>query len=421
MEKGDIIRAKITDTNENGVGIAKHGGVVVFVPSLAAGDDSDIRITEMRKNYAIGETVQIYESSEHRIAPVCSSCGECGGCSLAHVSYEYENEIKRNTVISALRRAGLPYGNVSETVSAPTRTAYRNKVTVHFDKKTSVLGLYSEETHDAAAFRGCALCPDGFNEIISLLNCYGGMLGYMETEEITLKSSSDGKITIIIKAGKNTGDLARLIKDKFPSVGAVVPFDKAAEKHVAGEYGGLKMRFSAAGFRQVNDEAFALLLSHVGELAGEEDFSSCADLYCGSGVIGLSLAARYPDRQFYGVEINEKSIEDAKYNADANGVKNISFFAGDAASFRKNIPSDSLPSLVIVDPPRAGLSDKMRRELIALSPEKIIYVSCNPQTMARDAKELGDAGYGIKSVTPMNMFPMTKHTESVMLLDKSTK
>ena len=180
------------------------------------------------------------------------------------------------------------------------------------------------------------------------------------------------------------------------------------------------MRFASEVFRQVNHDAAEILMELVCDFAAEEPFSYAADLYCGSGAFGLVLAKRFPHARFFGLEIDRDAIRAAKAHADANGLTNIEFVCSDAASFDGRIPAGDgsfyPPELVVVDPPRAGLSDKMRAGLVKLSPKRLAYVSCNPQTMARDLAELVRGGYELERVTPVNMFPMTKHVECVVCL-----
>jgi len=235
-------------------------------------------------------------------------------------------------------------------------------------------------------------------------------------------TSSTSKKTVVTIHGKggNISNYKDSLIAAFPSISDVIycrTDGASATAYIEDEILGLKMRFSSEAFRQVNSEAFSKLLSIVHEMADNFPFKCAADLYCGSGIIGLSLAKIFPEAKFWGIEINSYAVADAKYNAQTNELKNIEFFCGDAAAFRTKIGKIYSPELVIVDPPRAGLSTKMREGLFALSPKKIIYVSCNPQTLARDIAALGNT-YTVKRAVPVNMFPMTKHCEAVVLLSR---
>jgi len=411
MEINGIYTIEITDVNENGAGFCKIDGMAVFVLGLLTGETAEIRITSIEKNYAMGECVHRLTDSPDRIVPVCPSASVCGGCTLAHTTYEAENRIKQNSVKSAFRRAGLPFEMVEDTVHGVHRTGYRNKLGVH--PSESGFGLYRSGTNEAIPFNGCAICPDVMSGIVKFTNENPHPLA----DEMFIRTVSDGGVTVSLDTDGDIEDYKTALLREFPEIRDVLAIRNGRTGGVIrDEICGVSMEFSTEAFRQVNSEAFALLLDLVHTMAESKSFRYGADLYCGSGIIGLTLARRFPDARFYGIEINADAIRDAKKNAAANGIGNIRFFCGDAASFREKIPKKELPQLVVVDPPRAGLSDSMRKGLLALMPETVIYVSCNPQTLARDVKSLS-AQYDVKRVVPVNMFPMTKHCECVVMME----
>lgn len=424
MEKNSIYRVNIIDTNENAVGIAKIDGAVLFVPELVCGDVAEVRITSLKKNYAIAECVSLIEKSAHRIESVCPHAAECGGCTLSHVTYEHENEIKRNTVRSALRRLKLPHDAVSETVFSPSRTRYRNKITLHYSREAGAFGLYREKTNDVIPFTECLLCSERVNGVIRFINENVHLIRRYSPTSLEVRESTDGKITVSLHSDAMDDELFKdTLCSSFPEVTGVVFVPSAphavTERHyVSDSIMGLDLIFSTDGFRQVNDRAFEKMIEIVTGFAAEREFRTAFDLYCGSGVIGLFLARHFNDAKFYGIEINPESIKDAKKNAEQNGITNIEFYCGDAAELRSKLSDAEFPELVVVDPPRAGLSDMMRRELLALYPERIVYVSCNPQTLARDLADITAHGYGIKRAVPLNMFPMTKHVETIVCLER---
>lgn len=424
MDINQTITVKIIDTNENGVGIAKHDGMVVFVPGVITGEVAEIRITGSEKNFSYGECVNRISDSEHRIDDPCPSAALCGGCTLGFVTYEFENLIKQNTVKAALRRAGLDYSLVCDTVAADTACGYRNKIAVHYDSDKKIFGYKKEKSSEVIDFRGCLLCSTEMNRVIEWTNEHIDMIECLSPKSLNVRSSVVG-ITVSLYAEEDHGDYFEAYKtavlDELGQIENVILIsDKTAQNrtYIKDRIFGLDMNFTSETFRQVNADAFELLLTIVHEFAAEKPFRRCADLYCGSGIIGLSLANRFPESHFWGIEINEDAIEDAKKNAARNCINNIRFFSGDAASFKKRISEDRYPELIVVDPPRAGLSKEMRKDLKLLSPERIIYVSCNPQTMARDAAELCTAGYHLVKAVPVNMFPRTKHCETVAYLTK---
>ena len=424
MEKNSIYRVNIFDTNENAVGIAKIDGVVLFVSELVCGDVAEVRITSMKKNYAIAECVSLIEKSAHRIESACPHARECGGCTLSHVTYDHENEIKKNTVKAAFRRASLPYDTVEETAFDPARTCYRNKITLHFSRETGAFGLYREKTNDVIPFTECMLCSERVNEVIGFINENVHLVRRYSPTALEGRESTKGKITVSIRSGAKDDEVFRgVLCQKFHDITGVIfansaPHSSVERHYIEDSIMGLDLIFSTDGFRQVNDRVFEKMIEIVAEFAAEREFKTAFDLYCGSGVIGLFLARHFNDAKFYGIEINPESIKDAEKNAEQNGITNIEFYCGDAAELHSGLSAAELPELVVVDPPRAGLSDVMRRELLALSPERIVYVSCNPQTLARDLADITSHGYGIKRAVPLNMFPMTKHVETIVCLER---
>ena len=340
------------------------------------------------------------------------------------MSYAAENLIKQNTIKSALRRSGLPYELVRETVYAPNREGYRNKIAVHFDPDSRKFGYRREKSHEVIDFKGCLLCPSIMDEIVFWSNSHPEILDPLEPDSLQIRTSSDG-ITVSLYAENHNPACFEAFRSKlmnaFDDISDVLLFNgknKAKKSYINDRIYGLDMSFTSEAFRQVNASAFEMLLDAVHEFASEQSFHCGADLYCGSGIIGLTLAKRFPDASFWGIEINADAILDAERNALKNGIHNIRFFTGDASTFGKRLPKNERPQLIVVDPPRAGLSKEMRGDLLKLSPERIIYVSCNPQTMARDAAELCGAGYSLREAVPVNMFPLTMHCETVCLLSK---
>ena len=426
MNFGEIYRLEINDTNENGAGIAKYDGMVVFVPELVEGDLADVRITEIEKSYAVGVCESLIKSSKYRIESCCSSAKMCGGCSLSHVSYDYENTIKKNTVRAAFRKSNLPYDLVEDTVSGNSRTGYRNKIGVHFSLDQKAFGLFRAQSNDVIPFEGCSICPAIMSDIIRYTNDHPELLAGCGINEIFIRISGEKSITVSLysEKKKDISKYSEALKNQFCEIDDIILFNKTkqarSQTYIHDKIYGIDMRFSSESFRQVNKEAFEKLLGLVHTFAAESEFRYAADLYCGSGIIGLTLAKCFTEAHFWGIEINSDAISDAKYNAVSNTIENIDFFCGDAASFGRKIPHDIRPELIVVDPPRAGLSKAMTDDLKMLSPDRLIYVSCNPQTLARDLKNICGFGYVIRRVCPVNMFPMTRHCECVAYLTKES-
>ena len=425
MKIGDKITVEIIDTNENGNGIARQEGAVVFVPKLLPGEKAEVLLTAQEKNYYIAECLRKINESEDRIAELCPSADDCGGCTLGFMKFDTENIIKRNTVKAALRRAGLPYDVVRETIFSESRAGYRNKISVHYSPLSEKFGYKREKSHEVIEFYRCLLCPEIINRIILWTNSHSELLSSLDPESLQIRTSSDG-VTVSLYCNnleQQVFDKYRcLLKREFAEISEVLVFTKnirtARITYIKDRIYGIAMSYTSEAFRQVNTPAFEKLLDIVHSFASECKFIYGADLYCGSGIIGLTLAKRFPSAVFWGIEINSDAVKDAERNAAENGIDNINFFAGDAATFGRRIPENKKPQLIVVDPPRAGLSKEMRSDLLRLSAERIIYVSCNPQTMARDIALLCEAGYTLREAVPVNMFPLTKHCECVSYLCK---
>ncbi|MGN1408840.1 MAG: 23S rRNA (uracil(1939)-C(5))-methyltransferase RlmD [Eubacteriales bacterium] len=425
MEINDIYTAEIIGTNENGIGITKIDSAVVFVAGAVEKDTAKIRIITREKNYMTAELLEIISPSPYRITDKCPDSASCGGCTLGHISYDYENQIKKNTVSSALRRAGLNYNIVSDTLSSDVREGYRNKISLHYSE--GGFGYFKRKTNAAISFGNCLLCPKRYNEIVNFINRQLPIIEKCNPVELKIRGSRADKITVSIYTEKSVSEslsanVKNALTERFPDIENVNLFsDNDKNKYCSYIYdriGDIDMRFTSEAFRQVNTPVFERLLDFVCSLASQKNFSYGIDLYCGSGIIGLTLAKMFTESKFWGVEINRDAVNDARFNAENNNIKNIDFFAGDAADFRKKLPNNVKPELITLDPPRAGLSKKMRSDLVDFSPERIIYISCNPQTMARDIHELSDNGYDLCEVLPVNMFPRTSHVETVCLVSK---
>ena len=422
MEINEIIRVRIIDTNENGVGIAKYDGAVVFAKGTVCGDLCDVRIISHEKNYYTAEVSRMIEKSEYRISPECDKFSECGGCTLSNVTYEYENEIKKKSIMSALRRSGLEYSIVEDTVFCSERKHYRNNVTLHYNGE--YFGYYSEKTNTPTEFGKCKLSPAEFHAIADTINANAKMLRECTPTDIHIRNNSINEIIVSIYVKNSVPDSVRneftdKIMECCKSIRDVnfVCSGRGAS-YIEDDIAGIKMRFSSEAFRQVNTPAFEKLLEIVCEIIRNLDFEFASDLYCGSGIIGLKLAKMFPERKFIGIEINPDSIRDAKYNAKKNNINNIEFYTGDSASLLDRIHGKGLPEMITVDPPRAGLSKKVCSDIVKISPNNLIYVSCNPQTLVRDLKYFNDNGYVIKRVIPVNLFPFTKHCECVVWLTR---
>ena len=455
LTKNQILTLQIEELNHLGFGVAKHEGRVVFVSGAVEGDAVDARIIKVDKTYAIAKTEAIKTPSPFRIEPFCK-VSACGGCVYGAVSLARENEIKQEGVRSAFRRAGLPNADVAETVFVGERYHYRNKAQypVSKDKDGKVkIGFFAPKSHRVVEAANCPLQPKEFPLILETVRTFleeNGISIYDETKKEGLVRH------ICLRRGTISGEISLCIVicgNSLPKSDKLIEAITLAHKEVVGIeincnlkdtnviYGdtfkvlwgrghiydtlcGVTLKLATPAFYQVNHKATEALYSIAKEKAGLKGNELLLDLFCGVGSIGLSMADKAG--VIIGVEIIPEAVECANENARTNGIKNAAFYCADA-----NDPAALLrqaeekrgesirPDVVVLDPPRKGCAAPLLSFLAdTLSPQKIVYISCNPETLARDAKLLVEKGYEMSTVTPVNLFPLTHHVESVVCLTR---
>ncbi len=426
----EIIKAEINEMNMLGNGITKQDGCIVFCLGAVDGDVVEAEITQVKKNFKIAKVINIEKKSEHRCDVDCDSYDECGGCMLRHITYEHELDIKRQSIETAFRRVGLGDIKVDEIISdSPDR--YRNKAVFHFAEDGS-LGYMGEGGHNIIKIDNCLICPEIFMEIAvfssEALKAIADKLTYLY-----IRSNHDEtELNVVVgaKKGQKVGfkEYADALTERFPAVVGVLsgegehPEENNNFKTILGfpyvktQFCDLQVKVSAASFFQVNYKAAEKLCRRAAELAAPMPGEFGADLYCGTGTIGLVTASMFAGSFLTGVEINEKAVADAKENAKANGLMNIGYYCGDSADFVKS--SYGAIDFAIIDPPRAGCSDRMIKDLTKLKPKRIVCVSCAPDTLARDLKKLTDSGYSVSKAIMCDLFPRTKHVETIILLNR---
>jgi len=443
MQIHDILTLPVIDMNSEGRGICKQDGMVIFVNHAVAGDRIRLQIRAVQKNFAEADCLEILTPSENRVTPACPWYAVCGGCTLGHVTREKELSVKENTVRQALRRMHLDdKPDVFRPILAGKEYGYRNKAVFHADSDGN-LGYFARESHEVipGSFR-CRLLPAVFADIAETVQDILHMkAGNLRLQSLYLRRNHENKCTVCLQTESS---LTKKLQDQLMEYTRILLSRHGEEiigvlhcDHPKGKYAvpnytvlwgerylheifhGLTMRLSPEGFCQVNHEGAEILaetvLSFAEQCAGKENMTA-ADLYCGSGFFGLHLAKAFPAWYIYGIEINPDSISDAESNRTMNHLENITFFCGDAADFTKK--TGTKPQFVVIDPPRAGCSDKMCSQVMDFLPENIVYVSCNPHTLARDLTRFTAAEYEIKTVQPVDMFPGTEHVESVVCLAK---
>lgn len=422
--------AKIDEMNLMGNGITKLDGCVTFCLGAVDGDTVTAEVTQEKKNFKIANIISIDEPSPHRCAPDCPKFSECGGCDLRHITYEHEIEVKKMGVESALRKVGKGEIKVSEILYS-TPDYYRNKAVLRFEG--GVCGFSEAKSDNIVSCSDCKIIPKVFTDIGNFtLEFFGGDISGV-TYLFLRKNSAETEISAVLGTRDKYSYLdiegyAEALTSRFPSVVGVLtksgehPEDGTEPELIFGKdsitesFLGLDLKVSPSSFFQVNHAVAEKLCRKVSEFALSGEGSFGADLYCGTGIIGMTVAALHPESFVTGVEINEAAVLDAKENAKRNGLMNVGFFQGDSADFAKSTYGSI--DFITIDPPRAGCSEKMIKELLRIKPQRLVYVSCDPQTLARDLKKLTETKYEIKEVSAADLFPRTKHVETVVLLTK---
>ncbi|MCL2226671.1 MAG: class I SAM-dependent RNA methyltransferase [Oscillospiraceae bacterium] len=378
----------ITGYGSGGEGVARLcDGKVVFVRSAARGDVLEVKLTKEKPRSAYGEVCRILTASPHRIEPDCPYYPGCGGCDFRHITYVEELDAKLRRINDALGRIGGLAAHVDGILSTGRPDGYRNKAVLHSDGES--LGFYGAGSHMVIPIKRCALLKDDLNEVLERMasasgrGISGGNLGANLGIAHELRS---GKGEVMLRSGRN---------------GISPPLEEELDGLV----------FGISGFFQVNTEAASLLYRKAREYAEMSPSETLLDLYCGVG--SLTIFVGRDAGRALGVEINPDAIEAARKNARRNGFSHIDFIAADAAQWSDEAVK---PDCIIVDPPRSGLSRDALRKILGLSPKRIVYVSCDPATLARDIRMLD--GYSLIKACAVDMFPRTANVECCCLLNK---
>ena len=451
LQKNQIIDINITSMTAEGSGVGKtEDGIAVFVPQSAVGDTLKVRILKVKKTYAFGKIEEIVKESEDRKTPDCPYFNQCGGCVYRHINYNAEKKIKEQKVKDAVSRiGGIDESLVKPLLCSENSVRYRNKAQfpagVNKDGDV-ILGFYAFHSHRIVQCDDCLLQPEIFKTVMDIT------LGFMaETKQTTYNEiTGKGKLRhLYIRYGEMTDELmvcyvvngnglksedllVEKLKAKLPNLKSVVVNSNRDKTNVIlgnknrTVYGqgyitdilcGLKFKISPLSFYQVNRNGAELLYGKAAEYADISKDDDLLDLYCGTGTIGLSMAQKA--KSIIGVEIIPEAIEDAKINAALNNFNNTRFICGDASKAAETLKSEGItPTTIILDPPRKGCAEELLKTVAEINPQKIVYVSCDPATLARDCARLLTLGYEVNEVTPVDMFPRTSHVESVALLTK---
>ena len=443
LEKNKIYRARIEGYTSEGLGVARIDGQAVFVHRALRGEDCDVLLLKVLKNAAFGKVVKVHEPSPHRVEPDCPYYGKCGGCDFRHMDREEELYAKKTRVQDALRRIGGSDVQV-EAILAGERLHYRNKSQFPIAADGTV-GFYKARSHQVIPVENCLLQKVDTNNVqlkfdryIRLYNvsCYDERTRQGLLRHLYVRTNGAGESLVCIFANgrelPHEAELVALLREASPRiVGVVLGVNTQPTGAILGkeyrtlwgtdvltdELCGLTFRLSVPSFYQVNREMAEVLYDKAVEFAALTGTETVLDLYCGAGTI-TQVMARHAGRVI-GAEIVPEAIEDAKANAERNGVENVEFFCGDASAVAADFAAKGLrPDVICVDPPRKGLAPEVVRAAAQMAPRRIVYVSCDPATLARDVKLFAAEGYGAVRAAAVDMFPGTANVEAVVALER---
>ena len=460
MKKNEIVEITIEDIGVNGEGIGKIDGYALFVKDAVIGDRIEAKITKAKKNYAYARLMKILEPSPDRVEAKCPVARQCGGCQIQELSYEKQLKFKEKKVRGNLERIGGFSAELLDEVMEPicgmeNPFYYRNKAQFPFgtDKEGNIItGFYAGRTHQIIPNTECALGVKQNKQILELI------VEFMNTYHVTAYNEETGEGLLrhtLIRYGFKTGEImvclvingdkiphSEKLVDKLIGIPGMTSITLNVNKertnvilgreiqvlwgqgYITDYIGNVKYQISPLSFYQVNpvqtEKLYGLALEYA-NLKGEE---TVWDLYCGIGTISLFLAQKA--KQVYGVEIIPQAIEDAQNNAKINAIENAEFFVGKAEEVlpayyrdhKKEYGEKAHADVIVVDPPRKGCEESLLRTMVDMEPERIVYVSCDSATLARDLKILCENGYKIEKVRAVDQFPMTVHVETVVLLSQ---
>ncbi len=440
----------ITGLNHSGEGVGRYQGFTLFIPGGIPGDRLLIDIISIQKNYARGLLQSVVNPSPERINPTCTFYPDCGGCQLQHINYPAQLELKTQQVKETLSRIGsIDPDIVKETKGMENAWNYRNKAQypVRSRKGLAVTGFFAPRSHNLIEIDRCKIqsraAETVTENIIEIMNrekisAYNEKTGRGLIRHVLIRESFyNGEVMVVLVTNGETipreKQLVEALKQRVPKLVSIVQNinirrdniilgkkEKVifGKDHILESVGNFEFKISPSSFFQINPQQAKVLYDTVLEYAGLTGMEVVFDLYCGTGSIALYMAPH--SAWVYGIEMVPQAVQDAQENAQLNQVQNSEFFVGKAEEFMPKLMKQGIiPDIVVVDPPRKGCHKDLLQSILEAEPRKIIYVSCNPSTLARDLHILTENNkYRTAAVQPVDMFPHTYHVECVVLIEK---
>ncbi len=453
VQQGETVTLAIEGLGHSGEGVGRVEQFTVFVAGALPGETVLARLTEVKKNYGKGKLIDVLTASPDRIVPPCPIYTDCGGCQLQHLNYQAQLDAKRATVVAAVKRIGklnLDSVRILPTLPAESPWHYRNKMQLPLGQKADrlIIGCYAQGSHQIVPLDACLIQDEKNNQLVAVFAEIVRELGltvYSETNGqgvlryvMGLVGAATGEVMIVIVTATDdlpqADRLAAKLAAIIPGVKSIIHnVNKASTNVMLGnknrviwgadfitdKLGELVFQISPRSFFQVNTVQAKLLYEQALRYANLTGKETVIDAYCGTGTISLFLARQA--RQVYGIEIVEQAIADARENAKTKGITNAEFIAGDATAVMPRLYQRGVrPDVIVVDPPRAGCSEAVLKTFAQLAPARIVYVSCNAASLARDLALLSELGYETKEIQPVDMFPQTYHVEAIALIQRRT-
>ncbi|MBC2285998.1 23S rRNA (uracil(1939)-C(5))-methyltransferase RlmD [Listeria booriae] len=448
VKKNDCLDVVFEDLTHDGNAVAKIDGYPIFVPQGLPDEIAQIKVLKTNKNYGFGKIIELTKESADRVTPPCLVYSQCGGCQLQHLSYDGQLRMKQKQVAQVMKRIGKQDVEVLPTLGMENPWNYRNKaqVPVGFVNGRLVAGFYQQRSHQIIDMNTCLIQQEENNEVIQtaraifaeyhvepydettrkgvlrhLMTRFATTTGELMLVIVTKKLNFPNKAEIMAELQKSIPELTSLVQNVNTANTNVIFGEQtvvlAGREYIMDTIHGISFAISARSFYQVNPEQTEILYAEALKLAGLTGEETVIDAYCGIGSISLCLAKEA--KHVYGVEIVPQAIEDARANAKLNKMDNVTFAVGKAEEvipdwFKQGIKADVL----VVDPPRKGCDDALLQTILKMKPKRVVYVSCNPATLARDMLVLTEGGYEAKMVQPVDMFPQTTHVECVTVLQR---
>ncbi|NLP41216.1 MAG: 23S rRNA (uracil(1939)-C(5))-methyltransferase RlmD [Veillonellaceae bacterium] len=449
VKKGATYAVDIISLGHSGEGVGRYQDFTIFVPHALPGEQAIVKITEVKKNYAKGQMIKTQSASLDRITPQCFIYSKCGGCQLQHLNYEAQLRVKRQQVVDAVSRIGkLDNIAIHPTLGAQEPWYYRNKMQfpVGTEEGEVAIGCFQQGTHSIVNTDNCYIQHNYNNKIAREMRRLITQLGISPYDE---KTGTGIVRHVLGRVGVQTGEVMVVIVtaiDKLPYAEKIIEALKGripglvsiiqninnkrtnvimgdktitlwGRDTITDKLGEFKFEISARSFFQVNTAQAEALYDKAVEYAALTGRETVVDAYCGTGTITLFLARHAA--KVYGIEIVKPAILDARRNAANNNVTNTEFIVGDAIEIMPDLFKQGIrPDVIVVDPPRAGCDKLVLETFVNMNPERIVYVSCNPATLARDLAVLDEYGYKTREIQPVDMFPQTFHVECVALLQR---